>query len=45
MEIAVWLQRDGAGMTLRYGHRGGELLAIEEPQSRERGRARLWVVQ
>jgi uncharacterized GH25 family protein len=25
-----WLERDGAGMTLRYGHRGGELLAIEQ---------------
>lgn len=25
-----WLERDGAGMTLRYGHRGGQLLAIEE---------------
>jgi uncharacterized GH25 family protein len=24
-----WLERDGAGMLLRYGHHGGELLAID----------------
>jgi uncharacterized GH25 family protein len=25
-----WLEREGGGLTLRYGHRGGELLAIEQ---------------
>lgn len=25
----LWLEREGAGLTLRYGHHGGELLAIE----------------
>lgn len=25
----LWLEREGAGLVLRYGHRGGELLAIE----------------
>jgi uncharacterized GH25 family protein len=25
----LWLERDGAGFALRYGHRGGELLAID----------------
>jgi uncharacterized GH25 family protein len=25
-----WLEREGAGLTLRYGHRGGALLAIEQ---------------
>jgi uncharacterized GH25 family protein len=24
-----WLEREGAGLVLRYGHRGGELLAID----------------
>jgi uncharacterized GH25 family protein len=27
-----WLERDGADLVLRYGHRGGELLAIEQPK-------------
>lgn len=27
-----WLEREGAGLTLRYGHRGGEMLAIEQPK-------------
>ncbi|HET9552214.1 MAG TPA: DUF4198 domain-containing protein [Anaeromyxobacteraceae bacterium] len=26
----LWLEREGAGFTLRYGHRGGELLALEQ---------------
>jgi len=25
-----WLEREGAGLVLRHGHRGGELLAIEQ---------------
>lgn len=25
----LWLERDGAGLALRYGHRGGELLEID----------------
>lgn len=28
----LWLERDAAGFTLRYGHRGGELLALEQPK-------------
>ncbi len=28
----LWLEREGAGFTLRYGHRGGELLPIEQPK-------------
>lgn len=26
----LWLEREGAGFTLRYGHRGGELLALDQ---------------
>lgn len=26
----LWLEREGAGLTLRYGHRGGELLALDQ---------------
>lgn len=29
-----WLEREGAGLTLRYGHRGGEMLAIEQSKVR-----------
>jgi uncharacterized GH25 family protein len=29
-----WLEREGAGLTLRYGHRGGELLPIEQVRVR-----------
>lgn len=27
-----WLEREGAGFALRYGHRGGELLPVEQPK-------------
>jgi uncharacterized GH25 family protein len=40
-----WLERDGDGLTLRYGHRGGELLAIDKQkvkavQCLEKGKTR-----
>lgn len=40
-----WLERAGEGLALRYGHRGGELLAIDRPKVKavrclEKGAAR-----
>lgn len=28
----LWLEREGEALVLRYGHRGGELLALERPR-------------